>query len=879
MVGPGGLQAQPSEPYSLSVQDRPLATVLAEVKSMTGISLMYESSLADGKQASCVVQDVALDVLLDCVLTGTGLRAERLGSGTYAIRMGTDRMRTEELHETTMIGFVRSAETGEALSGATVYATHLGRGTTTNEYGYFSLQARGDSIHVAVRFLGYTTVRTQIHAGASRPVQIALDPKEIELDAIEVTADRTERGPMSSPGVRTVPVQQLESMPALLGEPDVLRSLQTMPGVQTGADGSAGLFVRGGTRGQNLILLDGAPVYNAYHVFGFLSVFSPQSVRDVELRTGAFPARYGGRLSSVLSLRLKEGNRREYAGQASLGLLTVQGSGEGPLVGDSGSFMVTGRRSVAGDIAHRVAPDDVPFARFYDLSAKANVDLSDRDQLYVSLYRSSDQLENEDLQVGDGPMDAESADQGMSSESRRENTFGLGWENTLATVRWNRAFGSRAFSRAMVLVSDYRYRTRENQQFTLDNQIVDAQSAATSSGLTDVGARMDVDVQASARSRLRLGGTATLHRYRPGERDFTAVADRRTVIDTSIAPAGTVSAMEWAGYAENDVDVTDRVSLNAGMRVSGYSVQGRTRVHVEPRLAASVQLTQRLRWDASYARMAQYIHQLSNSGVGLPTDLWVPSTRSVGAQSSHQATTALTARLGNGATARVEAYGKWMNGLLEYLPGASYVSGRDWQTLVTEGRGQSRGVEFSVQKPAGRLTGNVSYTLSNSTRTFPELNGGNSFPFRYDHRHNVALTASYAFSEKVRATASWMYRTGSAITLPTLLSRTEQPIYLQRGTSLGQTVQEYSERNGFRMPAYHRLDLSLQRVFPTSWGEHQIQAGVFNAYNRKNPFFVFLKTVGESRGEGPNIRSEYSRVGRIVTLFPIVPSLRYTVSF
>lgn len=866
------VHAQSADRYDLSVRGEPLAAVLTEVKEKANVDLIYEPSVIGKKRASCTARQLLAPELLRCVLTGTGLRAERLRSGTFAIRL--DPSSTTR----SMSGFVRDADTGEALPGATVYAMHHGRGTTTNEYGYFSLNVEADTARLAVRFLGYTQRRQDVYTRQSEPVDVSMERSRVELDAVEVTEERdTVPVLMAEPGALSIPVAQLKQTPALLGEPDVFRSLQFAPGVQTGAEGSAGLFVRGGTRGQNLILLDGAPVYNAYHVFGFLSVFSPQSVRNVELRTGAFPARYGGRLASVVSLRLNEGNRRSYDGQASLGLVTASGDVEGPLPGDRGSFMVTARRSVAGDIAHLAAPDDVPFGRFYDVSAKVNLDLNDRNQLYLSVYRSRDAYDNDTRDVN-GPEDESGA---SAPEVVREqvDTFSMGWENTLATLRWNSVHGDRAFSRFMLLASDYRYRTRKDQRIVQDEAILDQSRSSTASGLTDVGSQYDLNLQVSNRYRFRIGGSATLHRYQPGQRDLRVVADQEAVLDTTIAPSGKVSTMEWGAYVENQVDVTSRLSANVGMRVSGLIVQGRTRAHFEPRFHTSLQLTDRVQWTTSYARMAQYVHQLSNSGVGLPTDLWVPATREVGNQSSHQISTGVAASFGN-TVARVEGYSKWMDGLLEYRPGASYVSGQDWQTLVTQGSGRSRGIELSVQKPAGRLTGQMSYTLSKSTRTFPRLNGGRTFPFQYDHRHNFGVMAAYAFSEKWTGSASWVYRSGSAITLPTQQSLTESAyiLYEERQPPI-QTVQEYGERNGFRMPASHRLDLSVQRIISTSWGQHEIQAGLYNAYNRKNPFFVFLDTERELIDPDECCAVRLRRVGKIVTLIPRIPSLRYTVSF
>ena len=759
----------------------------------------------------------------------------------------------------TVSGYVEDASSSERLPGAAVYAPDRDAGTTTNRYGFFSLTLPRGTHRLAFRYVGYQPRLDTLALRRDTMLTVALAPARLEGEAVVVEAERGERieesTRMSTIGV---PVEQIESLPALAGEVDVLKALQLLPGVKGGQEATSGLYVRGGGPSQNLILLDGVPVYNASHLFGFLSVFNSDAIQSVELTKGGFPARYGGRLSSVVEIGMKEGNQKEYAAQGSIGLLSSRLTVEGPIIEDRTSFMVSGRRTYADLVLKPLIPDEEgePTAYFYDLNAKVNHTFSPRDRVFFSVYTGEDRF-------------------GADFDEQSRNESGrLYWGNVTAALRWNHLFSDKLFSNTTLTFSDYDFNVNLEERLDESDDLTAA--LRYQSGVRDWGAQIDFDYLPAPDHYVRFGAAATVHQFNPGALSQVEV-DAASALDTTFSTSQT-RALQMSAYAEDDVRLTSRLKVNAGLHASAFHLPERTYTSLQPRLSARYRLSDRWAMKASGATMRQYIHLLSNAGVGLPTDLWVPATERVDPQEAWQVAAGLTGTLntlpfglgrGDGSErfeVSLEGYYKGMDELITYEPGAVFASPLgDWQDrVVTGGRGTSYGAEFFIHKKTGRTTGWLGYTLSWTDRQFEALNGGDPFAYRYDRRHDINVVLSHRLSDRLDLSATAVYNTGSAVTLPSAeFASVREPF-----GRVGGGTNYYDERNGFRMPAYHRLDLGARYYFSRAPNEHVLAVSVYNAYNHKNPFFLDLTT---------NDAGERELTG--YTIFPVLPSIAYRFSF
>ena len=777
----------------------------------------------------------------------------------------------------TISGYVQDAETGEKLIGAAVVRAGTSVGTTTNRFGFYSLTLPAGPVEVAYAYLGFAPQTRSFTLSADTTITVALGTEALELEGVEVVGERIERVEETTRmGRIEVPVEQIEMLPALLGEVDVLKALQLLPGVQSGTEGTSGLYVRGGGPDQNLILLDGTPVYNASHLFGFFSVFNADAIKNVELSKGGFPARYGGRLSSVVEIDMKEGNMKEFAAQGALGLIASRLTVEGPIVKDRTSFMVSGRRTYIDLISRPFLPEDERAGYyFYDFNAKLNHIFSPRSRVYLSLYTGDDRFS---VNVNDGEGDFED-----------RSTGGFGWGNLTTALRWNRVVSSKLFANTTLTFTRYRfeveaeerYRDRQRNQTSEDVFVL-----RYDSGIRDWSARLDLDYLPSPNHYVRLGGSAVFHRFSPGASQYRESEGDVTFIDTTIS-SGRTRAQELMLYAEDDARLGQRLKVNAGVHFSAMRVNGTTYTSVQPRISGRVFVGGGWSLKASYVTMRQYIHLLTNAGVGLPTDLWVPATERVAPQRAWQAAAGVASSLG-AYEVSVEGYYKAMDDLIAYRPGAGFTSpGGDWQDeVLTGGQGTSYGAEVFIQRKRGRTSGWLGYTLSWTDRQFSGLNGGSAYPYRYDRRHDVALVLSRRLSRRFDASASWVYGTGNALTLATVRYRTANDPDAVYGGFNGPfygfyddgEVEYFSQRNGFRMPAYYRLDLGLNYYFSRRPNEHMLALSIYNAYNRKNPFFVEFDADGEFDPEtGAFTEGDRRLVG--YALFPIIPSLTYRFQF
>lgn len=815
----------------------------------------------------------------------TRVGAPRVALGVlFLFVLGVPKARSQETppRRATLSGFVSDAESGERLPGASLFVPILEAGTTANAAGFFSLTlpVRPDTLRLRVSYVGYRTEAVALVLSEDRRLDVALVPEPPEAGEVEVVAERGEDAVGSTRmSVTALTAAEVERLPALLGEPDPIKAIQLLPGVQSGAEGQTGLYVRGGGPDQNLVLLDGAPLYNVSHVLGFLSVFNADAVGRVELTTGGFPARYGGRLSSVVDVTMREGSRNRHGVEGSVGVVASSLTAEGPLplASGRGSFLVSARRTYIDVLARPFLKDQADgrsfTTYFYDLNARLTLGPTPRDRLALSAYLGND-VYGTAYETADG-----------SFSERFEG--GATWGNALATLRWSRPLSGRLFATAALTASRYRFltTTRLVQANAGPTPAESFQEVIYASGITDLGGRADAEWTPSAGHAVRVGASLTRHGFNPGVGTLVyQLADSAAATTQGLTP-DTFGFTTWEGfvYAEDDVGLSARLQANVGLHASAMRVGAQAYASLQPRLAARYLLGPDWSVKASFTTMEQYLHLLAHTGINLPTDLWVAPTERVPPQRAWQAAVGTTARLGRGWTGSVEGFYKDMRGLIEYRPGASFVTpGAGWEDQVEVGRGWAYGAELLLRRTAGRTTGWLGYTLSWSLRRFDGVNDGAQFPYRYDRRHDVELVLSHAFSERLDLGLTWVYGTGQATTLATarffengLLDPGQlvllDPNYVG-GPPERPTLLDYGPRGGFRLAPYHRLDLALSwhfgRAFLLRGGESTLSVGAYNAYNRRNPFFLF---AAPGVGEG--------RVYKQASLFPILPAIAYRFRF
>ncbi|MEZ4947549.1 MAG: TonB-dependent receptor [Cyclobacteriaceae bacterium] len=758
----------------------------------------------------------------------------------------------------TISGFVKDSDTGENLIGATIINEKTKEGTTTNTHGFYSLTQNRDSIHVLISYVGYRPQRIQVFL--ARDTAISINLVTNLLDEVIVEGSRTdpiqESSQMSSV---TIPLEQIKALPALFGEVDVLKVIQLMPGVQSGNEGSSGLYVRGGGPDQNLILLDGVPVYNVSHLFGFFSVFNADAINHVELIKGGFPARYGGRLSSVIDVSMKEGNMKEVKGEGSIGIISAKATVEAPIVKDKTSFLISARRTYIDLLARPIikATTDGESAGyyFYDLNFKVNHIIDSRNRIYASSY------------FGDDKAYSKFKDFYVSGNERTDykEEYGLKWGNVITALRWNRVLTPKLFANLTSTFSRYRFDVFSEYEEVIKSPSTSEKNFAKDqyrSGIRDYALKLDFDWLPQPNHYVRYGINAIQHQFSPGVYSFRSNQESDTLVGTP-----NIDAFEYAAYFEDDFKINQRLKLNLGLHLSAFNVEKRWYTSIQPRISGRFLATQSLSVKFSYAEMTQFIHLLTNAGLGLPTDLWVPSTAAVKPQNASQFALGL-AKTHRSLEISLEGYYKEMKNLIEYKDGASYAElEQDWQDkIATGGKGESYGMEVLVQKKKGAVSGWVGYTLSWTNRQFEELNEGKWFPYKYDRRHDISVALTHTWNKRMDFSMAWVFGTGTAITLPTDEFADANVNLLPYFSPY--SVKYYESRNNYRMRNYHRLDLSFSFWKDKKWGQRKWTLGVYNMYSRQNPFFMEL---GYDRNRNKKFL-QYS-------LFPIIPSISYSFKF
>jgi len=660
----------------------------------------------------------------------------------------------------------------------------------------------------------------------------------------------------------SLPIKQIEAMPAFLGETDVLKTIQLLPGIQSGSEGSSGLYVRGGSPDQNLILLDGSPVYNASHLFGFFSVFNTDAIKDVNIIKGAIPAHFGGRLSSVLEINMKEGNNKKYSGSITIGAVASKFVVEGPIIKGKTSFILSARRTYIDILARPFMKGNNSGYYFYDINGKINHIFSMKDRLFFSVYTGDDKL----FTVDEFKYDRQS----------EKSEFGLGWGNITSTLRWNHLYSSKLFSNMNFTYSNFLFYNNVINTSKTDKKITGINKINYNSGIKDYSGSIDFDFVPNLVHYIKFGGKVIHHRFNPGVTHFKKNDENTSEINQEMAPVKMHKNIESALYLEDDFRISSKLKANFGIHSSLFVTGNRYFFSFDPRIALRY-LLWGWAFKISYTRMTQYIHLLTNSGVGLPTDLWVPSTKKILPQKGIQGAIGLSKSIkyyNNLFELSVEGYYKTMNSLLEYKEGSDFIGLQsNWQDKVEIGSGRSYGIEFFIQKKSGNTTGWLGYTLSWTDRQFDNLNFGKHFPYRYNRPHDVSLAVIHTFPKsKIDLSFTWVYGTGNYITLGMAKYRSlasQNDVLNQNNESYERIY--YGKRNNFRMAPYHRLDISAA----IRWGKrnnHRLSIGLYNVYSRKNPFFYYF---GKKTGGNGNEKT----VLKQVSLFPILPAINYSYKF
>lgn len=752
-------------------------------------------------------------------------------------------------------GFVGDSVSGEKIISCAVLEAGSDSRAITNTNGNYTVHVPPGNVVLVFSAVGYEKKAFSFYATKDTQINMAL-LYVTTMKNVKIVAEKAEDiAQTTQMGAISIPVETIKKIPALLGETDVLKVLQLLPGVKPGMEGTSGFYVRGGTPDQNLILLDGTPLYNVSHLYGFFSVFNTDALNHVELIKGGFPARYGGRLSSVLEINMKDGNMKRFKVNANLGFISSNATIEGPIIKDKLSFVVSARRSYI-DLFYQPLYRAISFNQyakqgyfFYDFNGKINYKPSKNDQISFSAYTGQDKFYN-----NIGPY--RYLYDGVIYENLQKDE--LSWGNRLAALRWNHRINSRWFSTMLLNYTRYKYQVfkqvKESEEG--DTGIVTTGSSQDfRSMVRDLGFKYEFDYSPNNKNAVKTGINVIYHRFSPGATAYSVQNPLSPKSIDSSYGSSMVRAVETGLFAENDMVINDRLKINYGLHYSQFFLKDKFYHSLQPRLSARYLIGKDWALKASLVKMQQYIHLLTNSTIGLPTDLWVPSVKQLAPETSYQGSIGIAKTLVKKYLFSVETYYKHLQGVLDYKNGSSFLNTYEqWFQKIESGKGRSYGLEVFLQKKVGKTTGWVSYTLSKTDRQFAGINNGERFPFKYDSRHNISVVFTYDIDSKYSIAGTWIFATGNAFTLPNIRYESID----QNGQKV--EVESYQKRNQFRGADYHRMDVSLTRHYQKKYYTLNVNFGFYNLYSRKNPFYYNIGT--DTYG---------NKVLYRVALFPVLP--------
>ena len=758
----------------------------------------------------------------------------------------------------TISGFIQDFNSGENLIGVSIYESKSFKGTSTNQYGFYSLTLDKGEYEIVYSFIGYKTITKKITLDRNIRTNISLKTDAILTKEVIVKGERLDKNVASSNMSQVkLKVESVKELPVILGEVDVLKSAQLLPGIQSGGEGNSGLYVRGGGPDQNLILLDEAVVYNAAHLFGFFSVFNADAIKDMNIIKGGMPAEYGGRLSSVIDITMKDGNNKRFQADGGIGLLSSRLTLQGPIQKEKSSFIVSGRRTYIDVLAQPFMNEENAFSGsgyyFYDLTTKVNYKLSDKNRLYLSGY------------FGRDVFDFINSDNGIG--------ISIPWGNATTSLRWNHLFNDKLFVNTSVIFTDYRF------QFNIAQSDFEFKIYT---GINDWNTKVDFLYQPNQRNTIRFGTNYTYHKFIPGN-----ATGRSGEVEFAPDEVYTQYSNEGALYFSNDIELSDEIKAHLGLRYSSFQYKGNITFreyiksdltgendnyrNIEPRASLRYRINTNNSIKMAFTQNYQYIHLASLSSLSLPADLWVPSSKDIKPKFSTQYALGYFKNFNdNMYETSVEAYYKEITNLIEYKEGVLPEDNTNTNSddAFVFGDGDSYGVELLIKKNKGKTTGWIGYTLSKTTKYFDDVNNGNPFPAKYDRRHDLSITASHKLNDKWTLSTVFVYATGNSITLPT-----------ERYVIGGDVYTEYTSRNGYKMPPYHRLDIGAtfkpkpKRKYESSWN-----FSIYNVYSRKNPYFIYFALESDDNN-GSIQNGNITPKAYQVSIFPILPSVTWNFSF
>jgi len=864
-----GAQAQEAR-ISVRFQNTPLEEALQTIADRAGISFSYSpQAIGADRLVTMKSNRTHLPDLLDQLLTPMGIGYEYLEQ-QYVLRpMTSDELARPQTSVQpaviyTISGFIREKQGGEALVGANIYARGTSFGTTTNSYGFYSLTLPEGEYLVVFSFLGYREQVQEIILRGHLLISPSLDEQPLEIKGVEVRSDQIAILPIPEPGGFSLTPATLRQLPAFAGNPDLLRALQMIPGIRSYGDGSSLYYVRGGHHDQNLLLLDDAPIYNPSHLFGFFSALSPEAINDAEVYKGDFPARYGGRLSSVIDVTAREGSMKKFSLSGNAGPFASYVSVEGPVVRDKSSFILSGRLSTLNWLNYLSGEYRGFELFFFDLNGKMNLQVGPRDRLFVTLYGGMDDFSR------------------ITTASYR--TYGARWDNLAGSLRWNHLFSPKLFSNTTVSFSRYRYFL-----------VLSEENDYWKSSIGNVTLKSDFTWYLNPQNTLRAGLGITGLWTNPGN-----VTVASTTSESVIPEVPRYQSLSYTLYTSNDQKIFRNLKLNYGIRLTLWQDLGPTTLYAfdvnyrvidtaaiaalssykaflapEPRITAIYEASKRTSLHAGYSRTVQFIQSLSNStGPFTSLEVWIPSGPNILPQKADQYTLGVTQRFPKpGLIFSAEAFYKYFYNHIDYRDHASMLYNPLIEGEIRQGSAESYGLELLLRRNSGQLTGWIGYTWSRSRISTPEVNGGASYPGSFDSPHNICINLAYDTYRHWSFSATWVYLTGNPVTTPT-------GFYYQNGY----TVPVYSTRNNDRLPDYHRLDLSFAYRFnkPGNRFRHQLMFTLINAYGRLNPFSVNFNRTESSDGElviPSNMYFNNELIPTTLSVAGIVPSINYLFRF
>ena len=874
-----GLAQSPlDQSISIQIENERISECLFQLSEMAEVSIVFNSRIfEEDKHINLEAEQESLREVLKRCLQGTRVDFKAEGQRIILFKRAPKKY--------TLSGYIQDQTTGERLVAATIQELGKGRGATTNAYGFFSLQLSEGTHLLQISYLGYKTAQQNLKFRAAQQLTIELEPS-LTLPEIIVTnegEDTRYQHSLAGSSVEVLPVDLYQN-PTLAGEADLFRQLEVQPGVQSGADGIGGLHVRGGEADQNLVLLDGVAVYNPSHTLGLFSVFNPHTIKNTQLYKDGFSANYSGRLSSVIDVRTREGSTRKFGFEGEISTLASKLVIEGPIKKEQSGFLLSLRRTHLDPFIRSATKkkkendylEGESNYHFFDINAKFHTRITKDDRLYLSFYKGGDDFQDES-----GFEDLYEDYWGVGEDTLVVNNWNqiIDWGNTIASLRWNHLYSDKLFSNTTLTYSEFKYQSKNGDDYyEFINDEVDFQInyfTSFQSLIEDFGIRMDFEYYHSQNHKILFGAGLVRRSFEPGliqveddffepNDEFNDIADLVSTVDFP----GLFKSTEYTAYLEDQIQLSSQFRLNAGLSTAFFQINGKQYFSPQPRL--------RLLWQApkiwsahlSLNRMTQFLHVLTSSGSGFPSDLWVPSTERVGPQQAWMSGFALAADLPTGYTFQIEAYYKRLNHLIRYaedaaLPTLFESSGSFWEEEITSGKGRGYGLEFQARKTKGATTGMLGYTYSRSYRTFEFINEGREFPFRFTHPHALHLQLRQQFSDHINFSLGWQYGSGLPITLVTSEYR-----FAPLDNLAPAPAESLTSTNGYTLPAYHRLDFSLQFQWQKTKFQHFLNLGVFNLYNKKNPFYLYQVNNADFP-EDDGLKQQNA--------LPFLPSLSYRI--